>query len=47
MVAFDYSKKLVEVNDPFIPTGNLEEDIEMMKSYYRTIVGKNPELGIR
>ena len=47
MVAFDYSKKLVEVNDPFIPTGNLEEDIEMMKSYYRAIVGKNPELGIR
>ncbi len=46
MVGFDYGNRVVEVLDPFHPTGDLESDIEKMKDYYRTIRGKRPELGV-
>ena len=47
MVAFDYGKKQVVVNQPeFYPTGDFESDIEQILSFYRGIKGKNPELGI-
>lgn len=42
-VAFDYSKKQVVLNVPFYPTGNIEADFEILKSFYRDIVGKIPE----
>lgn len=42
-VAFDYSKKQVVLNEPFYPTGNIEADFEILKSFYRDIVGKIPE----
>lgn len=47
MVGFDFKKKVVELNDPFYPTGNLDEDIAFIMSYYRGITGKHPELGVR
>lgn len=47
MVAFDYQNKQVIYNEPFLPTGDLEKDLETIKAYYRTIKGKYPELGVR
>ena len=46
MVGFNYDKKIVSVEPPFYLTGDLEKDIEFMKSYYRQIPGKNPEKGV-
>jgi len=43
-VAFDYGKKEVVYNKPFYPTGNIEEDIKFLESYYVGVIGKIPEL---
>lgn len=47
MVGFDYGRKIVEYKDPFYPTGDLDADLEKIKSYYRGIQGKYPEKGVR
>lgn len=47
MVGFDYEHRLVEFREPFYPSGDLEGDLEKIKSYYRTIKGKYPEKGVR
>lgn len=39
----DYSKKEVGVKDIFYPTGDLENDIEKIKSYYKDVQAKYPE----
>ena len=46
MAGFDFKRKIVELKEPFMPTGDVKKDIEMMKKYYRTITGKYPELGV-
>ncbi|MFM9945271.1 MAG: lysophospholipid acyltransferase family protein [Bacteroidia bacterium] len=46
MVGFDYKKKLVALAEPFFPSGDLNKDMEMMKSYFRQFKGKYPEKGI-
>ena len=46
MVSFDFEKKVVEYREPFYPTGDLEADLEYIKSYYRTIKGRHPEQGV-
>jgi len=46
MAGFDFKRKLVELKEPFMPTGDVVKDIEMMKGYYKTITGKYPELGV-
>ena len=46
MVAFNYSQKVVSVEEPFMPTGDLEKDIEFMMNHYRKIPGKNPQNGV-
>ncbi len=46
MVGFNYAKKEVCVEPPFMPSGNLEKDLEFMLDYYRKIPGKFPEKGI-
>ena len=43
---FDFKRRIVELKEPFMPTGDVKKDIEMMKNYYRTITGKYPEMGI-
>lgn len=40
-VAFDYPTKRVIVNEPFYPTGNIDEDTLKLRSFYKGIVGKN------
>jgi hypothetical protein len=42
----DYKKKHVGVGPTFHPTGNMEEDIEKIKDYYRSKAAKYPEKGV-
>ena len=46
MVGLNFGEKTVEMREPFYPTGDMEADIEEMKSYFRTIKGKHPEQGV-
>jgi 1-acyl-sn-glycerol-3-phosphate acyltransferase len=43
----DYPKKEAGVGPVFYPTGNVDADIEEIKSFYRTKTGKYPEKGVR
>jgi 1-acyl-sn-glycerol-3-phosphate acyltransferase len=45
-VGFDFSRKTVIISDPFYPTDNVEKDMETLMMFYRSIKGKNPELGL-
>jgi 1-acyl-sn-glycerol-3-phosphate acyltransferase len=45
-VGFDFSKKRVVISKPFYPTDNQEADFDTLLAFYRTMRGKNPELGI-
>lgn len=46
LIGFDFGRKVVEIREPLYPTGNVEEDIELMKDYFRPMKGRNPEEGI-
>ena len=39
----DYAKKEIGLSANFIPTGNIESDMEEMKSYYKDFKGKHPD----
>ena len=39
----DYAKKTIGIFESFMPTGNAEEDIDKIKSFYANIQGKKPE----
>ena len=45
-VGFDFGKKEVVLGQPLYPSDNIEADFEILYSFYRSIQGKNPELGI-
>ncbi len=47
MAGIDYSRKVVEFCEPIFPSGDMDADIEKMKTYFRTIVGKHPENGVK
>ena len=42
-VAFDYGKKEVVYHKPFYPTGNIEEDMKILQSYFKGVKGKVAE----
>jgi 1-acyl-sn-glycerol-3-phosphate acyltransferase len=43
MLAYlDYAKKIIGVIENFIPSGNVQVDIEQIKLKYRHIMAKNP-----
>jgi len=42
-VAFDYKRKIVTIAEPFNPTGNINEDMIALRSFYKGVVGKVPE----
>lgn len=42
-VGFDYSSKTVIINEAFYPTGNIDVDSEVLRSYFKGVVGKKPE----
>lgn len=46
MAAIDFSTKTVVLSEPFYPTGNMNEDIEKIKTFFRQYKGKYPEKGI-
>jgi 1-acyl-sn-glycerol-3-phosphate acyltransferase len=43
----DYKRKLAGIGPTVYPTGNLEEDIEKIKEFYRGITAKYPEQGVK
>jgi len=43
----DYSRKEAGIGPIVMPTGDVEGDIENIKAFYRTIIGKYPEKGVR
>lgn len=45
-VGFDFGGKQVVVSDPVYPSEDIHADMEKIMSFYRTIRGRNPELGI-
>ncbi|MDH5365529.1 MAG: 1-acyl-sn-glycerol-3-phosphate acyltransferase [Cyclobacteriaceae bacterium] len=45
-VGFDFSKKLIVIDKPFSPTGNMDKDMTLIMDFYRSIRGKHPELGL-
>lgn len=47
MVAFDFEHKEVKYEPPFYPTGDMDRDIEVIKTHFRKIKGKHPEKGVK
>ncbi len=43
MMGFDYERKWILTSDPFMPSGNIEEDIAMMHKFYGKVIPKCPE----
>ncbi len=43
VVSLDYGKKEVEFKAVFKPTGNVDADIEEIKSYYKDVTAKYPK----
>ena len=43
----DYKEKHAGIGPIIYPTGNLEEDLEKILSFYRTKTGKHPEKGVK
>lgn len=44
-VGFDYEKREVVIGEPLYPS-DVETDINLLLSFYRTIRGKNPDQGL-
>ncbi len=45
-VGFDFGKKEIIVSQPVYLTDDMDADMEKIMSFYRTIQGRNPELGL-
>jgi 1-acyl-sn-glycerol-3-phosphate acyltransferase len=44
-VAFDFGKKTVSLGEPFMPTGDIDGDMAVLKQHYIGVKGKVPEKG--
>ena len=42
-VAFNFGQKVVQIGQPFYPTGNLEEDLKLLMLHFENVKGKVPE----
>jgi len=42
-VAFDFGKKEVKIGEPFIVSGNYNEDMKQILPFYKGVVGKNSD----
>mgnify|MGYP001167389671 CR=1 FL=1 len=42
-VAFDFGKKEVRIGEPFLVTGNFDEDMKKFYSHFKGVKGKYPE----
>ncbi len=45
-VGFDFAKKEVIIREPVFTTDNMEKDMETLLQFYRSVKGRNPELGL-
>ncbi|GAB1445574.1 lysophospholipid acyltransferase family protein [Flammeovirgaceae bacterium] len=45
-VGFDFKNKEIVVSEPIYSTESFDHDMALLLGFYRTITGKNPELGI-
>ncbi|HCO67688.1 MAG TPA: acyltransferase [Dysgonomonas sp.] len=43
IVILDYKEKIACFKDVFIPTGDVDRDMDTIKSYYKNATGKHPE----
>lgn len=43
IIIMNYGDKTIYFRDVFYPTGNVEEDMLKIKSYYKDAIGKHPE----
>lgn len=43
LYALDYEKKKIVCTRSFVPTGNVEKDMQEIKQYYKDFKGKKPE----
>ena len=43
MIGFDYSLKHVVIQQPFMPSGDIEKDLPQMLDFFRTIKGRYPK----
>jgi 1-acyl-sn-glycerol-3-phosphate acyltransferase len=44
MATLDFGKKEVKISEPYYTTDDMEKDFEHFESFYKRVVGKNPEL---
>ncbi len=43
---FDFRRKKIVIGQPFYPSANADEDMDVLRRFYGQIKGRNPELGI-
>lgn len=43
LYAIDYERKLIQCTRTFVPTGDVEADMKVIKQYYKDFKGKHPE----
>ena len=43
LYGLDYEKKLIRCTRSFIPSGDVEGDMQEIKSYFKDFKGKKPE----
>jgi len=43
LASIDFPKKLVKIGEIFNPTGDVENDMKEIQSYYKGVIGKKPE----
>lgn len=47
MAGLDYQRKVAIFSSPFIPTGEKEQDLERIYSFFRPVMGKIPAKGMQ
>jgi 1-acyl-sn-glycerol-3-phosphate acyltransferase len=46
MVGFDFERKEIQLQQPFMPTGDFKADMNQILAYFKTVKGLHPENGI-
>ena len=43
MATLDFGNKIVKLSSAFMPSGNIQEDMKIIKAFFENVKGKNPE----
>lgn len=43
LMSLDYSKKTITISDPFYASGDIDEDMDIIRDFYDGVIGANPE----